>query len=102
MLFYIVIFQPNCGSLLQDGQFFRYTPYQNYYGNDSFMYTISDVNGNLAFATVSIDVLNIPPQFISFPSQLQATEDMISPRYGYHNLSLNFINMLSILKFQNG
>ncbi|KAG8655508.1 hypothetical protein MANES_04G046000v8 [Manihot esculenta] len=74
--------KPNCGSLLQDGQFFRYTPYQNYYGNDSFMYTISDVNGNLAFATVSIDVLNIPPQFISFPSQLQATEDMISPRYG--------------------
>ncbi|XP_043811486.1 protein GAMETE EXPRESSED 2-like isoform X7 [Manihot esculenta] len=66
----------------KDGQFFRYTPYQNYYGNDSFMYTISDVNGNLAFATVSIDVLNIPPQFISFPSQLQATEDMISPRYG--------------------
>ncbi|XP_043811585.1 protein GAMETE EXPRESSED 2 isoform X5 [Manihot esculenta] len=74
--------KPNCGSLLQDGQFFRYTPYQNYYGNDSFMYTISDVNGNLAFATVSIYVLNIPPQFISFPSQLQATEDMISPRYG--------------------
>ncbi|KAG8655488.1 hypothetical protein MANES_04G040225v8 [Manihot esculenta] len=66
----------------KDGQFFRYTPYQNYYGNDSFMYTISDVNGNLAFATVSIYVLNIPPQFISFPSQLQATEDMISPRYG--------------------
>ncbi|KAF2300176.1 hypothetical protein GH714_010391 [Hevea brasiliensis] len=70
------------GSLLQDGHFFRYTPYQNYYGSDSFMYTISDVNGNLASAAVNISVLNIPPQFISSPSQLQATEDMISPRYG--------------------
>ncbi|KAF2300171.1 hypothetical protein GH714_010338 [Hevea brasiliensis] len=74
--------KPDYGSLLQDGHFFRYTPYQNYYGSDSFMYTISDVNGNLASATVNISVLNIPPQFISSPSQLQATEDMISPRYG--------------------
>ncbi|KAF2300174.1 hypothetical protein GH714_010367 [Hevea brasiliensis] len=74
--------KPDYGSLLQDGHFFRYTPYQNYYGSDSFMYTISDVNGNLASAAVNISVLNIPPQFISSPSQLQATEDMISPRYG--------------------
>ncbi|KAJ6741152.1 JITTERBUG ISOFORM N [Salix purpurea] len=61
---------------------FRYTPYKDYYGNDSFTYTISDVNGNLASASVIISVLNIPPQFFSFPSQLQATEDVMSPRYG--------------------
>ncbi|CAK7322575.1 unnamed protein product [Dovyalis caffra] len=74
--------KPDRGSLLQNGHVFRYTPYKDYYGNDSFAYTISDVNGNLASASVKISVLNIPPQFISFPTQLQATEDMISPRYG--------------------
>ncbi|XP_020533056.1 protein GAMETE EXPRESSED 2 isoform X1 [Jatropha curcas] len=74
--------KPDRGSLLQYGHLFRYTPYQGYYGNDSFMYTISDVNGNLASASVNISVSNIPPQFISFPSQLQATEDMLTPRLG--------------------
>lgn len=31
---------------------------------------------------VYISVLSIPPQFISFPSHLQALEDVISPRFG--------------------
>ncbi|XP_027338299.1 protein GAMETE EXPRESSED 2 [Abrus precatorius] len=70
------------GSLIQNGRIFRYTPYKGYYGNDSFCYTISDINGNLATASVYISVLNIPPQFASIPSQLQATEDLISPRFG--------------------
>ncbi|KAH8502369.1 hypothetical protein H0E87_013897 [Populus deltoides] len=74
--------KPDRGSLLQNGNLFRYTPYKDYYGNDSFTYTLSDVNGNLASASVIISVLNIPPQFISFPIQLQATEDVIGPRYG--------------------
>ncbi|KAJ6908539.1 hypothetical protein NC651_018821 [Populus alba x Populus x berolinensis] len=74
--------KPDRGSLLQNGNLFRYTPYKDYYGNDSFTYTLSDVNGNLASASVIISVLNIPPQFISFPVQLQATEDVIGPRYG--------------------
>ncbi|KAF9679120.1 hypothetical protein SADUNF_Sadunf07G0107000 [Salix dunnii] len=78
----VTLSKPDRGSLLQNGHLFRYTPYKDYYGNDSFTYTISDVNGNLASASVIISVLNIPPQFISFPSQLQATEDVISPRYG--------------------
>ncbi|XP_057433554.1 protein GAMETE EXPRESSED 2 isoform X2 [Lotus japonicus] len=70
------------GSLIQNGRIFRYTPYEDYYGNDYFWYTISDINGNLATASVHISVLNIPPQFASAPSQLQATEDLISPRFG--------------------
>ncbi|XP_061369324.1 protein GAMETE EXPRESSED 2, partial [Gastrolobium bilobum] len=70
------------GSLIQNGRIFRYTPYKDYYGNDSFWYTISDINGNLATASVYISVLNVPPQFASVPSQLQATEDLISPRFG--------------------
>ncbi|XP_050214679.1 protein GAMETE EXPRESSED 2 isoform X2 [Mercurialis annua] len=71
--------KPVRGSLLQYGHLFRYTPYQDYFGNDSFMYTMADVNSNLASAIVNISILHIPPQFILFPSLLQATEDMISP-----------------------
>lgn len=81
-LYYLFMFQPVRGSLLQYGRIFRYTPFKDYIGNDSFSYTIADVNGNLATAAVNISVLSIPPQFVSFPSQLQATEDMISPRFG--------------------
>ncbi|MCH80958.1 protein GAMETE EXPRESSED 2-like [Trifolium medium] len=68
------------GSLIQNGRIFRDTPNEDYYGNDSFWYTISDISGNLATASVYISVLNIPPQFASVPSQLQATEDLI--RFG--------------------
>ncbi|PON88358.1 1,4-alpha-glucan-branching enzyme [Trema orientale] len=74
--------EPSHGSLLQYGRLLRYTPQKDYYGNDSFMYTISDINGNLATASVNISVLTIPPQFVSFPSQLQATEDELSPKFG--------------------
>ncbi|KAA8548952.1 hypothetical protein F0562_000636 [Nyssa sinensis] len=74
--------KPDHGSLLQYGQLFRYTPYKGFVGNDSFSYTISDVNANLASGAVNISILGIPPQFVSFPSQLQATEDVISPKFG--------------------
>ncbi|KAK9288766.1 hypothetical protein L1049_017230 [Liquidambar formosana] len=74
--------KPDHGSLLQYGHLFRYTPYKGFFGNDSFLYTMSDVNGNLATGVVNISVLSIPPQFVSFPSLLEATEDMISPRFG--------------------
>ena len=75
--------QPDHGSLLQYGGLFRYTPYKGFNGNDSFVYTICDVNGNVASGSVNIDILSIPPQFVSFPSQLHGTEDLISPRFGY-------------------
>ncbi|XP_052190913.1 protein GAMETE EXPRESSED 2 isoform X2 [Diospyros lotus] len=74
--------KPGHGSLLQYGWLFRYTPYEGFAGNDSFSYTISDANSNFASGAVNISVLGIPPQFISFPSQLQATEDILSPRFG--------------------
>lgn len=91
MTLFVVLFQSDHGSLIQNGRIFRYTPYEDYYGNDSFWYTISDINGNLATASVNISVLNIPPQFASVPSQLQATEDLISPRFG--SLSVSYINI---------
>ncbi|KAJ4955934.1 hypothetical protein NE237_012717 [Protea cynaroides] len=73
---------PFHGSLLQYGQLFRYTPYKGYFGNDSFTYSISDINENLASASVIISILSTPPQFVSLPVQLEATEDLISPRFG--------------------
>ncbi|KDO71738.1 hypothetical protein CISIN_1g002057mg [Citrus sinensis] len=87
--------KPVRGSLLQYGRIFRYTPFKDYIGNDSFSYTIADVNGNLATAAVNISVLSIPPQFVSFPSQLQATEDMISPRFGgFLGFEIRYSDML--------
>ncbi|XP_040999914.1 protein GAMETE EXPRESSED 2 isoform X4 [Juglans microcarpa x Juglans regia] len=74
--------KPDHGSLVQYGRHLRYTPYKDYYGNDSFSYTMSDINGNLASASVNISVLSIPPQFVSSPSLLQVTEDVLSPRFG--------------------
>ncbi|XP_026453766.1 protein GAMETE EXPRESSED 2-like isoform X1 [Papaver somniferum] len=73
---------PLHGSLLQYGRLFRYTPYKGFFGNDSFSYTISDINNNSASGTVIISVLITPPEFVSLPFQLQATEDVISPRIG--------------------
>ncbi|GFQ03406.1 protein gamete expressed 2 [Phtheirospermum japonicum] len=74
--------KPGHGSILQYGNLFRYTPYRGLYGNDSFSYTISDINGNLAFADVDLLILCRPPQFVSIPSNLQATEDVVSPTFG--------------------
>ncbi|KAE9455197.1 hypothetical protein C3L33_12904, partial [Rhododendron williamsianum] len=74
--------QPGHGSLLQYGQLFLYTPYKGFAGNDSFSYTISDINSNLASGAVNISIISIPPQFISVPNQLHAIEDLISPRFG--------------------
>ncbi|KAM1923418.1 hypothetical protein ACFX15_021336 [Malus domestica] len=83
--------KPDRGSLLEYGRLLRYTPHKDYYGNDSFVYTMSDINGNLATAAVNIYVLTIPPQFVSFPSELQATEDEISPRFGgFHGFEIRY------------
>ncbi|CAH1453869.1 unnamed protein product [Lactuca virosa] len=74
--------QPGHGSLLQDGDLFIYTPFKRFYGNDSFPYSMSDANGNIASSHVNIFVICIPPQFVSFPPQLQADEDTFSPKFG--------------------
>lgn len=48
----------------QGGLAVRYTPNANYFGSDSFTYTMTDGNGGTASATVSVTVLpvNDPPQ----------------------------------------
>lgn len=81
-IFYFKSLQPHHGSLLQYGRLFRYTPYKGFYGNDSFSYTFSDKKNNVASGTVNISVLSAPPQFVSLPTLLQATEDVICPRFG--------------------
>lgn len=58
--------QPSHGTvtLSQDGQALIYTPDRDYFGSDSFTYTITDgIPGNVATATVSITVtpVNDPP-----------------------------------------
>ncbi|XP_010512519.1 PREDICTED: LOW QUALITY PROTEIN: protein GAMETE EXPRESSED 2-like [Camelina sativa] len=86
--------QPGHGSLLRDGNVLRYTPVKDFSGNDSFPYTIADINGNLAAATVYISVLTAPPQFVSFSGGLQATEDLISPRYGgFSGLQISYSDL---------
>ncbi|XP_010547016.1 PREDICTED: protein GAMETE EXPRESSED 2 isoform X2 [Tarenaya hassleriana] len=86
---------PGHGSLLRYGRLLRYTPFKDFSGNDLFVYTISDVNGNLATAAVNISVLTAPPQFASFPSGLQATEDLISPRFGgFSGLEIRYSDLL--------
>ncbi|ESQ32377.1 hypothetical protein EUTSA_v10005444mg, partial [Eutrema salsugineum] len=84
--------QPGHGSLLRDGNLLRYTPLKDFSGNDSFLYTIVDINGNLAVATVYIFILTAPPQFVSFSGGLQATEDLISPRSG--KLEISYSDLL--------
>ncbi|CAH8359497.1 unnamed protein product [Eruca vesicaria subsp. sativa] len=93
---YIVGFsQPGHGSLLRDGSLLRYTPIRDFSGNDSFPYTIVDINGNLGIATVYILVLTAPPQFVSFSGGLQATEDLISPRSGgFSGLEISYSDKL--------
>lgn len=70
------------GSLLQWGKLFRYTPFKGYFGNDSFSYIITDSNNNVAIGSAFIAVLCKPPQFISLPVLLNATEDVWSPQFG--------------------
>ncbi|KAG0458934.1 hypothetical protein HPP92_022062 [Vanilla planifolia] len=74
--------KPHHGSLLQYGRMFRYTPFKGYFGNDSFTYTISDVNNNVDLGTAFISVLCKPPQFSSLPLHLNVTEDVMSPQFG--------------------
>ena len=51
------------GTVSLDAGIVRYTPAANYFGSDSFTYTLSDGNGGTATATVSINVtpVNDPP-----------------------------------------
>ncbi|KAJ1289745.1 hypothetical protein BS78_02G187800 [Paspalum vaginatum] len=73
---------PLHGSVLQFNHIYRYTPFEGFFGNDSFSYTITDAQNNVVTATVFISVLCRPPQFISLPQKLHVTEDTIGPQFG--------------------
>jgi Big-like domain-containing protein len=75
------LWQPHSGTVLQKGQLFRYTPYKGFYGNDSFSYTIYS-SENTATASVYISVLSIPPQLLTLPTSLMASEDVMCPKFG--------------------
>ncbi|KAL2922949.1 Protein GAMETE EXPRESSED 2, partial [Bienertia sinuspersici] len=82
---------PLSGSVLQNGQHFRYTPYKGFYGNDTFSYTICDLNGNTATASVYIAVLSIPPQLLFLTTSLKASEDIVCPKFGgFHGLEIMY------------
>ncbi|KAJ4761187.1 Protein GAMETE EXPRESSED 2 [Rhynchospora pubera] len=72
---------PIHGSLLRYGELFRYTPYKGYFGDDFFNYTIFDNNNNTATGNVFVFVRCKPPQFSSLPTQLNVTEEMLSPKF---------------------
>ncbi|KAF7065648.1 hypothetical protein CFC21_071734 [Triticum aestivum] len=73
---------PLHGGVVQYNPGYRYTPFERFFGNDSFSYTVSDKHGNVVSGTVFIYVLCRPPQFISLPKQLHVTEDIIGPKFG--------------------
>ncbi|CAO2817709.1 unnamed protein product [Amaranthus hypochondriacus] len=80
---------PHSGTVLQKGQLFRYTPYKGFYGNDSFSYTICDSSENTATASVYISVLSIPPQLLTLPTSLMASEDVMCPKFGgFHGIEI--------------
>lgn len=55
-----VVTQGVNGSVVSNGNNVSYTPNANYFGPDSFTYTISDGNGGMDTATVSITVTDVP------------------------------------------
>jgi hypothetical protein len=54
--------QGSNGSVSQNGANLTYTPNADYFGADSFSYTISDGNGGTDSASVNITVLNVNDQ----------------------------------------
>ncbi|WP_395377901.1 Ig-like domain-containing protein [Marinicella sp. W31] len=52
---------PANGSVTNNGTSLSYTPNEGFIGTDTFMYTITDTEGNTASATVTIEVANNPP-----------------------------------------
>lgn len=79
----VFVWQPLHGSLLQNGKLFRYTPHRGFFGNDSFFYSFSDINQNVAIGTAFISVLCRPPQFVSIPVRLHVSEDTVNPKFGW-------------------
>ncbi|MEH1862336.1 MAG: cadherin-like domain-containing protein [Nostoc sp.] len=71
--------QPSQGSLLNNNNgTYTYTPGQNYYGSDGFIYTISDGHGGSSTATVNLTINEVTPPIngTSFADSLTGTVNM--------------------------
>jgi VCBS repeat-containing protein len=55
----VTVGTPSQGSTTTDGNYVYYTPTANYYGSDSFTYTISDGNGGTDIGTVTVTVTGV-------------------------------------------
>jgi hypothetical protein len=66
--------QPDHGTAAATGTGVQYTPVDGYVGPDSFTYTVSDGNGGMSTAGVSVDVSDaVGAQTIDFPQPPSAT-----------------------------
>ena len=74
-----IVTQPHFGHIVvESNNSVTYTPFEDYNGADSFVYTVTDEdNGTSAPADVNITVspVNDAPRFISLPTEVVANED---------------------------
>ena len=66
---------PSNGTVSQEGDSYRYTPNADFFGSDSFTYTISDGNGGTATATVSITVNPVNDAPVAVDDNATVNED---------------------------
>lgn len=68
-LTYQVVSQPSNGSLTGTAPNLNYTPNENYFGNDSFSFSVNDgtVNSTEASVSIVINSVNDAPRITSFP-----------------------------------
>jgi len=68
---YIVLDNPDNGTVSKNGDEFTYEPNEDYYGSDSFQYQVDDRDGGVDTGTVTIDIYNNDPEAsFSGPSEL--------------------------------
>ena len=98
---------PLHGSLTQniDGDYI-YTPNANYHGEDSFLYAVSDSNGAVRFATVTIDVdsINDIPTIQNITNSNIDEDNIlnINPLSGSNDVDGDFLTITSVTQGSNG
>ena len=65
----------NGGTVTTNNGQILYTPVENYYGPDSFEYTLSDSNNGLATATVTLDIISVNDYPEAADDQASTNED---------------------------